>query len=994
MKLPDRAALIAALRVRRNQVLLAVFAALLAGRIALPYVLRPIIVKQADAALVGRIALRDLDLSLIRGGVTLHGFEVYADELPTGPAPVEQKPPLFSADRLWVNISWLELLLKTIDVEEFELDDFTVRLDRLKDGLVLPKPTPSAEPEPATPPKEEPSGWTFGADSLVLQKGAVVFRDYTVGKEPQRFDLAIPNLAARKLALRFDPSGGGPGHVAVEVDLGNGKVSLEADLEQKEAGPATHSNIVLANLPIGGVRVYLKMFGWSDLSGTLDASIDHRFETGGAHEVSGVVSLSDVQIHVPKLDRPALALQKFTVALDDVDVVKQHAAVSDVTLTGARVVIDPKGKSVLPLLEPPPPTEADEPPKTATAAPAPSAPARPWTWSLKRARLEGAQVDLLGAKDPLVLGVDAQVRTLASPTTGSSPVSLAVKEGDGSLSVDGDLTLEPLGFAGKLALRELALAPLAAHAPAPGADLLRGGRARADLEISLAGRGGVAPAASDLRVAGTLGLAALVVGKEGDKDFAAAWKDLAIQIHEVTVQPALGGDPAAPRTVALTLDRVQLTEPDVTVTRTDKGIALPQIGGPDQGTPAEAPPAPAQPAAAPTPAAPAPVVSAKLEKFRIDKGRVHVSDRSVKPFYDGRIERLDVVAGRLAWPPLKVDPFVADLKGLHGMVLHVHGGINPPPGVTRIRAELESLPLAPFNPYVAQSGYSLANGSLALQISIHKEGEGYDSTTDVAVRELEVGGAEGEALFEQNFGIPLSMALGLLKDQQGVISLSVPVAGDAAGAHVGLMSVAGQALRKALLGALASPLKLLGLGTSDGKVASLKPEPIEFIAGAAEPSEAGKARVDQLATLLTSAPGISLTLHGGTSEGDERALRERALLEELERTTGLRALASLGQMGVRRAVRLNLEARAKGEPPPELDAEQQSWLESQLPLQKLPPGALEALAEKRASALHETLVTERGVDAARVRVGAPAPERSLPIPGVAIDVGARSAPAQ
>src|SRR5882672_6581491 len=334
MQLPDRAAVLAALRVRRNQVLLAVLALLLAVRIALPYVLRPIIVEQTDKALVGRIVLRGLDLSLIRGGVTLHGFEVYADELPPPGSPAEQKPPLFAAEKLWVQISWLELLRKTIDVEEFELDDFTVRLDRLKDGLVLPKPAPSKEPEPATPAPEEPSTWAFAADSLGLRKGAVVFRDYTVGKEPQRFDLAIPNLAARKLALRFDPSGREPGHVELEAEVGGGKIGFVADLEQKQAGPATHSNIVLANLPIGGVRVYLKMFGWSELSGTLDASIDHRFETDGAHEISGVMSLSDVQVSVPKLDRPALAFQKLTVALDHVDVVKQHAAVSNVSLAG------------------------------------------------------------------------------------------------------------------------------------------------------------------------------------------------------------------------------------------------------------------------------------------------------------------------------------------------------------------------------------------------------------------------------------------------------------------------------------------------------------------------------------------------------------------------------------------------------------------------------------------------------------------------------------
>src|SRR5262245_37204680 len=99
--LPDRAAVAQWLRRPRNRVLVGVLALLVAVRIALPYVLRPIIVEQADKALVGRIALRDLSLSLIRGGVTLRGLEVYPEELPPEGTPVEPKKPLFSADKLW-----------------------------------------------------------------------------------------------------------------------------------------------------------------------------------------------------------------------------------------------------------------------------------------------------------------------------------------------------------------------------------------------------------------------------------------------------------------------------------------------------------------------------------------------------------------------------------------------------------------------------------------------------------------------------------------------------------------------------------------------------------------------------------------------------------------------------------------------------------------------------------------------------------------------------
>ena len=82
----DRESLVRVMRQRRVQVLLAVVVLLAIVRVALPYVLRSVIVSQADEALIGRIALADLDLSLIRGGVTLHGLEVYAEDAPPRPA--------------------------------------------------------------------------------------------------------------------------------------------------------------------------------------------------------------------------------------------------------------------------------------------------------------------------------------------------------------------------------------------------------------------------------------------------------------------------------------------------------------------------------------------------------------------------------------------------------------------------------------------------------------------------------------------------------------------------------------------------------------------------------------------------------------------------------------------------------------------------------------------------------------------------------------------
>src|SRR5262245_39766376 len=159
-----------ALRRPRNRILIGLLLLGVGVRVALPYLLRPQLVSRADQALVGRIALADLDLSLIRGGVTLHGLEVYADELPEAGAAAAPaagpKPPLFAARTLWTQISWLALFSRTIEVEELALDGFTLRLDRLKDGILLPRPVPSEEPEKTEP--EEPLSWSFAADSVAL----------------------------------------------------------------------------------------------------------------------------------------------------------------------------------------------------------------------------------------------------------------------------------------------------------------------------------------------------------------------------------------------------------------------------------------------------------------------------------------------------------------------------------------------------------------------------------------------------------------------------------------------------------------------------------------------------------------------------------------------------------------------------------------------------------------------------------------------------------
>src|SRR6185369_16434583 len=100
---------------RRRRVLVGLVVALVAVRVALPYIVRRVAVDQANKALVGRVELDDVDLSLVTGGVTLHGLRVFAG----GDADAA---PVFAADRLGVGVRYLALFRKILEVKRFELD--------------------------------------------------------------------------------------------------------------------------------------------------------------------------------------------------------------------------------------------------------------------------------------------------------------------------------------------------------------------------------------------------------------------------------------------------------------------------------------------------------------------------------------------------------------------------------------------------------------------------------------------------------------------------------------------------------------------------------------------------------------------------------------------------------------------------------------------------------------------------------------------------------
>jgi len=383
----------------------------------------------------------------------------------------------------------------------------------------------------------------------------------------------------------------------------------------------------------------------------------------------------------------------------------------------------------------------------------------------------------------------------------------------------------------------------------------------------------------------------------------------------------------------------------------------------------------------------------QIGNLKIDKMRVTVTDQTVKPAYHSKIDPLNFTASDVHWPGPAAKGVKLDAQGLEGAKLSITGDVAP--GGSVLTAKLDGLPLAQLHPYAAGAGYGLAGGTFTLDSKIKLGADSYDTKNKLVVHKLQVTGSEGDALFASEFGMPLSLALGLMTDLQGNIVLNVPVAGDRSGTRVAIASIIRDTLARAILNAATSPLKLIGAVANIGeKPASLTPQPIAFRTGTEELVKDEEAKIKQLGSLLSSSQSIGLRLRAEASADDRRFLAEQKLKAVLEGDKGfLGSIKNLGERGERAAALEVLTKRAAGESAT-IPAEYEKWFEEQVATQKVSDDELRALAKRRAEAVRAALVSAQASAAERVAIDDPATEDLAARSVVAITLGTNVASAK
>jgi hypothetical protein len=501
-------------------------------------------------------------------------------------------------------------------------------------------------------------------------------------------------------------------------------------------------------------------------------------------------------------------------------------------------------------------TETPSPAETLPVAPAePPAAKRTWQWRI--ARVEVADI-ALGVRDdgttpPVELPLtfkSVSLAPVASEAGASSTLTLALGIGEaGELTAAGDVVRDTGAATLEVAAKAIALDPAQPYLARVAKLILRGGTLGAEGKLALTPDG-----EPRVHFTGRLQVRAFATVDAARKRDFLNWKALDVRGLDLALAP---DRVRIDRILADGLYARVIVAADRTTNIGDIVIA---------GD------------AAPADAAPPDVGIGRVE---LKRSRLRFADLSLTPRFittieslGGSITGLSSKAGARATVDLagQVDAYAPAT---------VKGELNPFRGAenTDIALTFRNVELNSLTPYSGKfAGYAIDRGKLNLDLRYEVKDNLLDGQNKVVLDQLTLGAKVDSP---DALSLPLTLAIALLKDGNGVIDLDIPVYGDLNDPKFRLGGVIWKAVLSLLTKIVTAPFALIGAlvggGPDDDSLSR-----IAFEFGGVAPREAEVPKFEKLRKALLARPQLTLSIRGIADPlADGRALAETALRGEL-----------------------------------------------------------------------------------------------------------------
>jgi uncharacterized protein involved in outer membrane biogenesis len=361
-----------------------------------------------------------------------------------------------------------------------------------------------------------------------------------------------------------------------------------------------------------------------------------------------------------------------------------------------------------------------------------------------------------------------------------------------------------------------------------------------------------------------------------------------------------------------------------------------------------------------------------IGEVNINNGSANFADFSLTPNFATAVQQLNGKIGTLDNRQDKPAP--VDIKGKVDRYapVTIKGALNPfnPLASLDIATSFKRVELTTLTPYSGKfAGYRIRKGRLNLDLHYLITKGQLKAENKVVVEQLQL----GEKVDSPDaVNLPLKLAIALLKDVDGKISIELPVTGDLNNPQFSVMPIVWQTLRNLVVKAAAAPFKFIGGLISGGGSEDLGT--VSFAAGSDELSSDAQASLDKLAAALKARPALRLEIEGTSAEASDGPLIAQQRLEREYQSTYYKILQRRGDKVPAQAADLKVpddekppmlegiyRTRLKGQPPAEWvdlgkeerqnkmrDAVLKSWSSSALLLRQL--------GQARASSIKDYLV--------------------------------------
>ena len=296
------------------------------------------------------------------------------------------------------------------------------------------------------------------------------------------------------------------------------------------------------------------------------------------------------------------------------------------------------------------------------------------------------------------------------------------------------------------------------------------------------------------------------------------------------------------------------------------------------------------------------------------------------------------------------------------------GTTNPfaTPRSMNIALDITNLDLAALTPYSGTyAGYQIDKGRLTVQLDYTLEDNRIKGTNHIVVNQMQLGKqVSGPKVMD----LPLRFAIYLLTDENGVMDLGVDVAGNVDDPNFSVSSIIWKAFRNLIVKTVTSPFKALAHLVGGQNQEDLNR--VEFSPGSDQTSAEDHAKLRTLAAALEKKPALTLSVTGHVSPSqDIEALRDVDLGQALIAQGDVTA-ADIQQQtkNWQRAV-----AKLFGTRFPERKSETLAPMQMNDAIRdniELSSDALQKLADRRAIAVKQLLVTDMGLPADRAVIKA------------------------